>query len=205
MVEKKKAMKSWKEKKWYDIYAPAMFGEQKIGSAPADESSKLIGRVFETTLGDLLQDYSKSHIKIYLKTTMVDGEKAFTSFVGHEIARDYLRAQVRRRARKVDNISTVRTKDGYLLRITSMVITLGMQQSSKVNAVRKAIAKVVNEKAAERTLDQLVQEIVLGKVSSDIHKEAKKFCPIRRIEVCKSKLLSAPQSPAQTLGSSVTS
>ncbi|MEM2192122.1 MAG: 30S ribosomal protein S3ae [Candidatus Hadarchaeales archaeon] len=197
MAEKKKSVKSWKEKKWFEVYAPPMFGGQKMGTVPADDPSKLIGRVFETTLGDLLQDYSKSHIKIYFQVTNVDGEKAKTSFIGHEIARDYLRAQIRRRTRKIDEITTVRTKDGNILRITSMAITLGKQQTSKVRAVRKAIAKVVNEKASERTLDQLVQEIVLGKVSADIHKEAKKFCPIKKVEVCKSKLLGHPQPPVQ--------
>jgi small subunit ribosomal protein S3Ae len=41
-------------------------------------------------------------------------------------------------------------------------------------------------------LEQFIQEVVLGKLSSDIYKEAKRYCPVRRVEVFKSKVLSGP-------------
>jgi ribosomal protein S3AE len=34
--------------------------------------------------------------------------------------------------------------------------------------------------------------MVLGKLAMDIYKEVKKYCPIRRIEIHKSKLLALP-------------
>ena len=194
MAEEKKRLvkKSWRDKKWYEIVAPPMFGSAKIGETLTLDPQQLSGRVFETTLGDLIDDFSKSHIKLYFQVKNVDGTNATTSFVGHEMARDYVRSQVRRRAGKVDDIATVTTQDGYRLRLSSMMTTLRRVQSSKIEVIRREMRKVVVARAGERTFDQFVQEMVLGKLSSDIYKEAKRYCPIHRVEVYKSKLLSAP-------------
>jgi small subunit ribosomal protein S3Ae len=191
MAEEKKRVlkKSWREKTWYEIVAPPMFGSTKIGETPASEPQQILGRVFETTLGDLIEDFSKSHIKIYFQVKSVDGTSAITEFVGHEMARDYIRSQVRRRVGKVDDIATVTTQDGRRLRLSSMVTTVRRVQSTKVDAIRGEMHKVVLARAKERTFDQFVQEMVLGKLSSDIYKEAKRYCPIHRVEVYKSKVL----------------
>jgi small subunit ribosomal protein S3Ae len=191
--EKKRVIKkSWREKEWYEIVAPPMFGGAKIGETPTLDSQQLLGRVFETTLGDIIEDFSKSHIKLYFQVKNVDGTKAMTTFVGHEMARDYIRSQVRRRVGKVDDIATVATQDGYRLRLSSMVTTVRRVQSTKIDAVRGEMRNVVVVRAKERTFDQFVQEMVLGKLSSDIYKEAKRYCPIHRVEVYKSKVLGGP-------------
>lgn len=194
MAEEKKRLvkKSWRDKKWYDIVAPPMFGAAKIGETPTLETSQLAGRVFETTLGDLIEDFSKSHVKIFFHVKNVEETKAMTDFIGHEMVRDYIRSQVRRRVGKVDDIATVTTKDGYKLRLSSMVTTVMRVQSSKIGIIRQEMRKVVMDRASERTFDQFVQEMVLGKLSSDIYKSAKRYCPIHRVEVYKSKVLSEP-------------
>jgi small subunit ribosomal protein S3Ae len=191
--EKRKVLKkSWREKDWYDIVAPPMFGSARIGETPAADPHHLLGRVYETTLGDLIDDFSKSHIKLYFQVKSVDGKRATTAFVGHEMVRDYIRSQVRRRVGKADHISTVTTQDGYKLRLSSMVTTVRRVQSTKLDAIRGEMKKVVETRARERTFDQFVQEMVLGKLSADIYKEAKRYCPIHRVEVYKSKVLGGP-------------
>ncbi|MDI6643357.1 MAG: 30S ribosomal protein S3ae, partial [Candidatus Hodarchaeaceae archaeon] len=184
--------KLWRDKGWYEIVAPPMFGSTKIGETPAVDPRQLPGRVFETTLGDLIEDFSKSHIKLYFQVKGLEENRAATAFVGHEMARDYVRSQIRRRVGKVDDIATVVTQDGYRLRLSSMVVTLRRAQSSKLEAIRMDMRKVVEARARERTFDQFVQEVVLGKLSADIYKEAKKYCPVRRVEVYKSKVLGGP-------------
>jgi len=53
--------------------------------------------------------------------------------------------------------------------------------------------KIVEEKAAQLTFDEFVQEAVLGKIASDIYNEAKKIAPLRHVGVRKSKLLYKPE------------
>lgn len=191
--ERRAGRDTWGEKGWYDVFAPPMFGETKIGETPASDPRLLEGRVLETTLGDLIDDFSKSHIKLYFQIEKVEGNRAITSFVGHDMASDYIRSQVRRRASKVDCICTVTTRDGYKLRVSSMVTTLRRIQSSQIRAIRKGMREVVERRATERNFDQFIQEVVLGKLSSDIYKVVKKICPVKRAEVRKTKVLSTPQ------------
>ncbi|MEW6222080.1 MAG: 30S ribosomal protein S3ae [Candidatus Hadarchaeota archaeon] len=193
MAEKKKRLvKPWKEKAWYEIFAPSMFGGTRLGESPATNPSKLTARVFETTLGELIDDVSKAHVKLFFQVKKVEEKKGVTGFIGHEMIRDYIQSQIRRRGGKADNISLVITKDGYKIRLRTMVTTLRKTQSSKIHAIRKVIGEVLVTKGKERTFEQFVQEVVLGKLSSDIYKEAKKFCPIRRVEVYKSKVVGEP-------------
>ncbi len=194
MAEEKKraAKKSWREKEWYDIIAPTMFGNAKISETIASDSSQLTGRIFETTLGDLIEDFSKSHIKLYFQVKGVEEGRARTNFIGHDMARDYIRSQIRRRATRISDISTVTTQDGHRLRVSSIVTTLRRVQSSQLEAIRKDMRKVVEARAGERTFDQFVQEVVLGKLSADIYKEAKKYCPVKRVEIWKTKVLAGP-------------
>ena len=191
--EKKRAVKrSWREKGWYDIVAPPMFGGAKIGETLASDPSQLPGRVFETTLGDIIEDLSKSHIKLYFQVKGIEEGRALTRFIGHDMARDYIRSQIRRRATRIGDISTVTTQEGHKLRVSSIVTTLRRVQSAQLEVIRRDMRKVVEARAGERTFDQFVQEVVLGKLASDIYKAAKRYCPVKRVEVWKTKVLAEP-------------
>ncbi|KXA88904.1 hypothetical protein AKJ37_01405 [candidate division MSBL1 archaeon SCGC-AAA259I09] len=179
----------WRAKKWYDIHAPSMFGSMKIGETLASEPEKVEGRVMETTLGQLIDDFSKNHIKIYLKIKEVEDSKAKTEFMGHDMSREYIRSQVRRRATKVDCITDVTTPDDRKLRITSIAVTLNRTKGPQKKAIQKRMEKYIKERTKDFKFEQLAQQMVLGKFASDIYKNIKDICPIRRVEVKKSKVL----------------
>lgn len=185
----KKVRDKWRSKVWYTVLAPPYFGNVEIGSIPADEPEKLIGRVLEVTLYDITGDFSHQYLKLYFQITRVDGKTAHTIFKGHEYSRDYLRSLVRRRTTKVDGIFNVTTKDGYRVRIAVCAFTLARIKTSQETAIRKIMAKIVEEKSKTLSLDQLAQEMVLGKIASDIYNEAKKIAPLRHVSIRKSKLL----------------
>lgn len=58
---------------------------------------------------------------------------------------------------------------------------------------------IIKEKAAALTMDQFVQEMVLGKIASDIYNESKQVAPLRHVGIRKSKLLSAPSNAAEMI------
>ncbi|MCQ8898050.1 MAG: 30S ribosomal protein S3ae [Hadesarchaea archaeon] len=199
MPEKTSSAKEWKRKVWYELYAPPMFGGTRIGETLASDPQKLLGRKVEVSLGDLVQDVSKAYLKLFFQVVRVDGEKAYTDFVGHDLAQHFLRSQVRRRATKITHILTVRTKDGREIQITVVVMTVRKISRSQVRAIRSEIVNLLTTRASERTFDQFVQEAVLGKLSADVYKVAKKYCPIRRVEIQKTEVLKRP-AEAQTAG-----
>ena len=185
----------WRGKSWYMIVAPSFFGNIELGSVPAEEEKKLIGRVVEATLYDITGDFSHMNMKLFFQVEEMDGKTAKTQFKGHEYSRDYLRSLVRRRTTKVDGLFNLTTKDGYKLRIAVSALTLSRIKTSQEKIIRHLMDRIVKEKAAALTLDQFVQEMVLGKIASDIYNQAKKMAPLRHVGIRKSKLVFTPAKP----------
>lgn len=186
----------WRSKDWFAVTTPNYFGNVEMGAIPADDSKKLIGRVINATLYDITNDFAHQYLKMYFQITEVDGKKAKTVFKGHEYSRDYLRSLVRRRTTRVDTVLNVTTKDGYRLRVSVCAFTLSRVKTSQEVIIRSFMKKIVSEKAAILTFDQFAQEVVLGKIASDIYNEAKKVAPLRHVGIRKSKLTSQPSEIA---------
>ena len=188
----------WRGKAWYMVVAPPFFGNVELGSVPAEEQEQLIGRVIEATLYDITGDFSHQNLKMFFQISEIDGKTARTIFKGHEYARDYLRSLVRRRTTKVDGLFNLTTKDGYKLRVSVSALTLSRIKTSQEKIIRHIMEKTVNEKASALNLDSFVQEVVLGKIASDVYNEAKKVAPLRHVGIRKSKLVAQPlQAPLQ--------
>ena len=176
------------------VVAPSFFGNVELGSIPAEEPQQLIGRVVEATLYDITSDFSHHYLKMSFQVNEIDGKTAKTLFKGHEYSRDYLRSLVRRRTTKVDSLINLTTKDGFKLRIAVSALTLSRIKTSQEKIIRKIMEKTIHEKAQALSLDQFVQEMVLGKIASDIYNQAKEVAPLRHVGIRKSKLLAAPQT-----------
>jgi small subunit ribosomal protein S3Ae len=177
------------------IVAPPFFGNIELGSVPAEEQEQLIGRVVEATLYDITGDFSHQYLKMFFQVNELEGKTAKTLFKGHEYSRDYLRSLVRRRTTKVDGLFNLTTKDGYTLRIAVSALTLSRIKTSQEKIIRTIMHKIINQKAAALNLDQFVQEMVLGKIASDVYNEAKKVAPLRHVGIRKSKLVGQPAQP----------
>jgi len=182
----------WRGKTWYMVIAPSFFGNIELGSIPAQEEQMLIGRVVEATLYDITGDFSHHYLKMFFQIHKIEGKTARTLFKGHEYSRDYLRSLVRRRTTKVDGLFNLATKDGFKLRISVSALTLSRIKTSQEKVIRDMMEKTIKDKAAALTLDQFVQEMVLGKIASDIYNQAKLVAPLRHVGIRKSKLLAAP-------------
>jgi small subunit ribosomal protein S3Ae len=191
----KRIRDKWRSKTWYTVMAPPYFGNVELGGIPADDPQKLIGRVIDATLYDITNDFAHQYLKMNFQVTEIDGKTARTVFKGHEYSRDYLRSLVRRRTTKVDSLFTITTKDGYKLQIAVSAFTLSRIRTSQEKRVRAITAKIIKEKAATLTLDQYAQEMVLGKIASDIYNIAKKIAPLRHVGVRKSKLVTQLAAP----------
>jgi small subunit ribosomal protein S3Ae len=182
----------WRDKKWYKVVSPPYFGGVELGAIPADDPAKLVGRIVDGTLYDITNDFAHQYLKMYFRVEDVEGKTARTVFKGHEYSRDYLRSLVRRRTTRVDGIFNVTTKDDYGLMLAVSVFTLSRIKTSQEQEIRTIMNKIVKEKAFSLTFDQFVQELVLGKIASDIYNEAKKISPLRHVGVRKSKLTIQP-------------
>ena len=130
----KRVRDKWRSKQWYMVMSPPYFGNVELGAVPSDAPEKLVGRVVDSTLYDITNDFAHQYLKMHFQVTEVDGKTAKTIFKGHEYSRDYLRSLVRRRTTKVDGLFNVTTKDGFTLRIFVSAFTLSRIKTSRSEA-----------------------------------------------------------------------
>ncbi len=191
-VARRRKIDTWKTKKWYEVLAPPMFGEAVIGETLASEPEKLLNRTIEVTMREINGDFSKSHMKLKFEIVDVRGSKAHTRFKGFSLSREYMRSQIRRKSTRVEGIVDVSTKDGHRLRIRIIALAFGRAQTSQERAIRRILVDRIREFAEQRDLDSFVQEVVGGRISAEIYREASKIYPLKRVEVRKIKVLQYP-------------
>jgi small subunit ribosomal protein S3Ae len=181
-------VEGWKAKGWYRIHVPEVFGKTYIGDTISSDPATVMGRILQTTLGEIIQDYTKQHIKIRVKVMEVAGDAAYTEFVGHELTRDYMRSMVKRRTSRIDTILPVTTKDGKVLRITMTCLTLTRANLSQVHAIRSTMTRFLQSYAAQREFPAFVKEMVSGEITKELFKLVKPIYPLRRVELIKSRV-----------------
>jgi small subunit ribosomal protein S3Ae len=199
----KKVRDKWRMKEWYDVYSPPYFGERIVAGIPCETPAAVLGRVVETTLYDITDDFAHQSIKLYFLIVNTKDHRAETILKSHEYATDYLRSLVRRGSTRMDGIFNATTRDQFSTRISIVAFTRDRIKASQEHGVRQLMKQIVDEKAAALNYEQLSQEIVLGKLGSDIYNLAKKIAPLRHVGVRKSKVVSIPPgvvvSPAQII------
>ncbi|WP_121742593.1 30S ribosomal protein S3ae [Natronorubrum halophilum] len=185
------------EKRWYTVLAPEQFDRKELGETPADEPEKVYGRTIETTLGDLTNNASENNTKLTFKIDDVGSDSAYTEFVEHSLTRDYLRSLVRRGASKIEAYVTVLTTDDYRVQIQPVAFTTKKADASQEKAIREQMVQMIEEAAAERDFEELIDSVVEGRLSSGIYGEAKTIYPLRRVEIQKTTLEAHPEEVAE--------
>ncbi len=186
------------------MLAPEQFDRQELGETPADEPEQVYDRTIETTLGDLTNNASENNTKLTFQVTDVGSDAAYTEFKAHSLTRDYLRSLVRRGASKVEAYVTVLTTDDYRVQVQPVAFTTKKADASQEQAIRETMVRMVEDAAAERDFEDLIDSIVQGRLSSAIYGEAKTIYPLRRVEIQKATLEAHPEEVAEEEATSVT-
>jgi small subunit ribosomal protein S3Ae len=191
MAKKKQVgrrVEGWKAKSWYKVFTPDSLGKTYIGDTIANDPESVIGRIMQTTLGEIINDYSRQNVKMKFRVANVTGDAAYTEFVGHELTRDYLRSLVKRRTSRIDTHVPVLTKDGKMVELTVTCYTLTRANLSQTHAIRGLLTARVQELAKEGDFNTLLNGIVTGDISKELFKAVKPLFPVRRVEIIKSKV-----------------
>jgi ribosomal protein S3AE len=90
---------------------------------------------------------------------------------------------------RIDTITDATTKDGQKINVHMLAITVKRAKASQQRYIRETMQNMILEAAAEKTLDELVKEIISGKFASNIYHEAKKIYPLKKVETIKTRVL----------------
>lgn len=190
---KGKTVDTWKTKRWYKIVAPKSFEGKEIGEAVSSDPKLLFGRVIRTTLREITGNIPHQNIQLKFKVVDVKGESLETEAVGFELSRSYVGRQTRRMHTLITAITDVTTKDGYKLRLKAVSFGHGDTRLAQKKEIRRIMGELMGATAAKSTFEKLLQEIIYGKVGTELFKPVKKIYPVSKTEVIKCKLLSSPK------------
>jgi len=191
MAKKKQAgrrVEGWKAKSWYKVYTPEVLGKTYIGDTIANDAENVVGRIMQTPLGEIINDYARQNVKMKFRIANVAGDSAYTEFLGHELTRDYMRSMIKRRTSRIDCHVPVKTKDGKIMDLTVTCFTLTRANLSQIHAIRNLISTMVAKLGAETEMNAIISGIVNGDISREVFKAVKPLFPVRRVEVIKSKI-----------------
>ncbi|MDD1716133.1 MAG: 30S ribosomal protein S3ae, partial [Methanolinea sp.] len=84
MAKKKQVgrrVEGWKAKSWYKVYTPDVLGKVFIGDTIGNDAEGVVGRIMQTTLGEIINDYARQNVKMKFRIANVSGDSAYTEFV----------------------------------------------------------------------------------------------------------------------------
>ena len=186
----RKQRDKWKAKRWYTVRAPRNpWSYRNIGETIAEEDSMLEGRIYEMMQNELDGDFSKMHVKVRFRITHTVGSDAITEFIGHEVAKDHIRRQVRRARSKVDDTVDIVTEDGFYIRMKPLVITHRTAKSSQKQEIRSRAKEIILKAGATSTWVGIQKSIMDGSLESSIKDAVSAIHPVRTVLLRKTQLI----------------
>lgn len=175
--------------------APNELGGAELIKTPATDPKTVIGRTITLPVSDVIKevDADKYYMKISLKITSLNGKKASTVFNGFGCMREHILRLIRKRNQKIHAIFNVKTKDGWLLRITYLAVLTRNVPTTLQKELRRFIIEKITNEAKKLGVYELVKKVIDTKIQAEIKKEGSKLYPVRFSEVEKIKVLSMPQ------------
>ena len=188
----RKQRDKWRAKRWYTVRAPRNpWSYRNIGETIAEEDSMLEGRIYEMMQNELDGDFSKMHVKVRFRITHTVGSDAITEFIGHEVAKDHIRRQVRRARSKVDDTVDIVTEDGFYIRLKPLVITHRTAKSSQKQEIRSRAKEIILKAGATSTWVAIQKAIMDGSLESSIKDAVSAIHPVRTVLLRKTQLIQA--------------
>ena len=183
------ASQKLKGKDWYKIVSPKFLGEAVIGETPALDVNRVVGRTVETSLTDITSDTSRYYVKLFFKISELNGDKAFTKFLGHDTTRDFIARIVQVRTTRIDASEIINLADSVRMRVKTIAITNGPVSNLIETKMRKEIKNIVMEEVPKLTSEQFIKEVLAGTLQQKIKKTISKIYPLRFFEFRKTEVL----------------
>jgi ribosomal protein S3AE len=176
---RRRTVDKWKKKKWFFIKASKIFDGKVLAETPAEKPINLVGRTLKVTLDKLTGQRMKRDVTVNFKTFDVQGQNINTKISQFSLSKSSLGRIVRRGNSKVmvaEKVSVV----GGNARITLILITVRKATSAQKTGLRKVLKNNLDS-FKEKDFEDVVKELMLGKLTSSIQKEAESICMVKKV------------------------
>ncbi len=155
-----KGIDKWKTKRWFIVYAPKVFNEQKICEIPAADEKAVMGRKIKVSLDHLTHNPQHSATNVMIKVIDVNGDAAHTKLIMMEEVYSYIRSLVRRYRSVSSAVVPVTAKDSIPIVLKVIAITRSRTTASRLRAIRKQMEETIRGFTAENDANSIVQSVI---------------------------------------------
>ncbi len=185
----KKIVDKWKLKKWYTVLAPPMFDNKEICEVVAAEDQMLTNRIVRISLMELMSTSSQTSMFTFLRFRIsgVAGNTAQTTLIGHEVSASYIKTFARRGKTILHMVVDIKTKDDVGVRIKVVGVATGKISETTKRNLRNTIVDEIKKFGPTFKYDELMQEILYGRLVSKIFNHLKQITSMKRFEIRKTE------------------
>jgi ribosomal protein S3AE len=176
-------LKKQKKKKWFPIVAPEAFQGKIIGEILLDDSSQLMNRPVKVNMMQLMGDMKKQNVNILFKVTDVKDGKGYAQAVKYEISPFSLKRLAKREKDKLSDSFVVKTAEGKLVRVKSVMVTNAMTNGAVLAALVKTCRAVCKELVNKIKFEQLIIDLVTYKFQKEVKESLHKVYPLRNFDI----------------------
>lgn len=180
-----KGVDKWKSKKWFTVYAPKVFDEQKICEIPGEDEKAVQGRRIKVSLDRLTHNPQHAVSNVIIKIDNVNGDSAHTRLVMIEEVYSYIRSLVRRYRSVSSAVVPVKASGGEPFVVKAIAITKERTAASRLKAIRALMENRIKELAASNSADWIVKSVIDGTLQADIHDKANRIAQVGKVEIKK--------------------
>jgi len=206
---KKKVVDPFTKKEWFDVKAPNMFKNRAIGKTLVTKTignkiaaDGLKARVYDINQEDLHGQDGNHFRKFRLVCEDVQGKNCLTNFHGMGLTRDKNCEMVRKKHTMISAHCDVKTTDNFQLRLFVVGFTAKDQkqvkgttycQSHQAKSIRKIMVDTMQKTASSGDIQNLVKNLLVDTIASDITKQVKSIYPLEAVHVQKVKTIKRPK------------
>jgi small subunit ribosomal protein S3Ae len=178
-----KGVEKWKQKKWFNVYAPALFNDKAICEMPANDDQAAVGRNINVALSQLTGNPGHAFTNVALKVASVEGTSAKTTIVRVELLNSYIRSLVRR-GRSVSNaVLPLKSRDGVPMVAKILVVTARKTTHANIIEMRRLAGEFASGYFSGNDSSSIISTIIDGKMQTELASKLNKIVPINRVEV----------------------
>ncbi len=191
MAGKKKVTKAAKvkKKKWVPVLAPKIFNNVLLGETHVTEDEQIKTKSVKLNLGTVTNDMRKQGFLVRFDVIKVKEGKAYTALTGIAMTPSGMKRLIRRGRSKVEDSFLTRLKDGEIVRVKPVVVTINSASKAAQTSIRLAIREKLKDILSKSTLDSFVNEVLQNKIQKILKDVANKSHPIRTADVKAIQLL----------------
>jgi small subunit ribosomal protein S3Ae len=179
----KTAIPNWKKKKFYELVAPAIFGDKSLGEAFAFAPENLVGKTVQTNMMTLTGNPRKQNFSVKFKIVKIIENKGHTKPVKLTMLHSSIRRLIRSGKERVDGSFTAVSKDDVTLRIKPLLITKSLTTKSKLTDLQAKTKEFLTDYIQNHTYEAVFDATARTTLQKELKNVAEKVFPLKMVEI----------------------